>query len=86
MRLHELLPTVSKLSHQDKLRLIDFLLQAVAEEAGCDLEVNVDSDSQKALLNQLTSTPAVVWSPKADKKAILALSDLLIAAQDNGDD
>lgn len=56
MSLNELLPTVSQLSHQDKLRLIHFLLQAVAEEEGCNLELNVDSDSEKALLNQLAST------------------------------
>jgi len=81
MRLNELLPTVSQLSHQDKLRLIHFLLQAVAEEEGCNLELNVDSDSEKALLNQLTSTSAIVWSPQADNSAVQALSDLLIAAQ-----
>ena len=86
MRLNELLPTVSQLSHQDKLRLIHFLLQAIAKEEGCNLELNVDSDSEKALLNQLASIPAVVWSPQADKKAVQALSDLLIAAQDNADD
>lgn len=38
MPLSELLPTVNQLSHQDKLRLIHFLLLAVAKEEGCSLE------------------------------------------------
>jgi hypothetical protein len=38
MPLSELLPTVDLLSHQDKLRLIHFLLLAVAKEEGCNLQ------------------------------------------------
>ncbi len=56
MSLSELLPTVSQLSHQDKLRLIHFLLLAVAKEEGCSLEPAGNGDSANALLNQLAST------------------------------
>lgn len=73
MPLSELLPTVSQLSHQDKLRLIHFLLLAVARE---------DRDLENTLLNQLASTEAVVWSPHAEQAAVQALSDILVAAQD----
>lgn len=80
MPLSELLPTVNQLSHQDKLRLIHFLLLAVAREEGCSLEPAVeDSDLENALLNQLVSTEAVVWSPQADHAAVQALSNLLAA-------
>ncbi len=37
MSLSELLPSVNQLSHQDKLRLIHFLLLAVAKEEGCSI-------------------------------------------------
>ncbi|WP_424094870.1 hypothetical protein [Moorena producens] len=82
MSLSELLPTVSKLSHQDKLRLIHFLLLAVAKEEGFSLESAEDSDSENVLLNQLASTEAVIWSPQADHEAVQGLSDLLVAAQE----
>ncbi|NEO62076.1 MAG: hypothetical protein F6J98_17190 [Moorea sp. SIO4G2] len=82
MSLSELFPTVSKLSHQDKLRLIHFLLLAVAKEEGCSLESPENSDSENVLLNQLASTEAVIWSPQADHEAVQALSDLLVAAQE----
>ncbi|MEH2051066.1 hypothetical protein [Nostoc sp.] len=81
MALSEILPTISQLSHQDKLRLIHFLLLAVAKEEGYSLEDTEESDSTKALLNQLVSTQGVVWSPQATPEAIQALSDLLVAAQ-----
>jgi hypothetical protein len=81
MSLSELLPTVSQLSHQDKLRLIHFLLLAVAKEEGCSLEPAGNGDSANALLNQLASTEAVVWSPQADQASVQALSDLLVAAR-----
>ena len=81
MSLSELLPTVSQLSHQDKLRLIHFLLLAVAKEEGCSLEDVGNSDSANALLNQLALTEAVVWSPQADQESVQALSDLLGAAR-----
>lgn len=49
--------TVSQLSHQDKLRLIHFLLLAVAKAEGYNLET---SDAENILLNQLASTSATV--------------------------
>ena len=82
MPLNELLPTVSQLSHQDKLRLIHFLLLEVAKEEGCSLEPVADIQTESALLNQLSSTEAVVWSPQADDEGIQALSDMLLAAQE----
>ncbi|MBW4449883.1 MAG: hypothetical protein KME38_24365 [Spirirestis rafaelensis WJT71-NPBG6] len=82
MPLSEILSTVSQLSHQDKLRLIHFLLLAVAKEEGCNLEPVADIESESALLNQLSSTEAVVWSPQADHEAVQALSDILVAAQE----
>ena len=83
MPLSELLPTVSQLSHLDKLRLIHFLLLAVAKEEGCSLESAEDSDSKNLLLNQLASTPATIWSPQADNEGVKALSELLVAAQES---
>ncbi len=80
MPLSELLSPVSQLSHQDKLRLIHFLLLAVAKEEGCSLETDENSNSESALLDRLASTEAVVWSPQSDRAAVQALSDLLIAA------
>jgi hypothetical protein len=81
MSFSELLPTVSQLSHQDKLRLIHFLLLAVAREEGYNLENTEDSNSENALLKQLALTEAVVWSPQADPEGIQALSELLMTAQ-----
>ena len=81
MPFSELLSSVSQLSHQDKLRLIHFLLLAVAKEEGCNLELPEGSDSENTLLHQLASTEAVVWSPQADDAAVEALSGLLVAAQ-----
>jgi hypothetical protein len=82
MPLSELLPTVNKLSHQDKLRLIHFLLLAVAKEEGCNLEPPGEADSESKLLQQLVSTQAVVWSPQTDSASIQSLSNLLIAAKE----
>ncbi len=81
MSLSELLPTVNQLSHQDKLRLIHFLLLAVAKEEGCNLESTNKVDSEHIMLQQLASTEAVVWSPQADSEAVQALSNLLTAAK-----
>jgi hypothetical protein len=78
MPLSELLPTVDLLSHQDKLRLIHFLLLAIAKEEGCSLE----PIEENLLLDRLASTEAVVWSPQADSAAVRALSDLLVAAKE----
>ncbi|PAX55233.1 hypothetical protein [Brunnivagina elsteri] len=82
MSLSEILPTVSQLSHQDKLRLIHFLLLEVAKEEGCSLEPVADTQTQSTLLNQLSSTEAVVWSPQTDNQAVQALSDMLLTAQE----
>ncbi|BAZ34088.1 hypothetical protein NIES4074_66020 [Cylindrospermum sp. NIES-4074] len=79
MTFSEILSTVNQLSHQDKLRLIHFLLLAVAKEEGCSLET---SDAENILLNQLASTSATVWSPQADNRSIQALSDLLATAKE----
>ncbi len=81
MPLSELIPAVDRLSRQDKLRLIHFLLLAVAEEEGCSLEPDGDLTSDDILLAQLATTEAIVWSPQADHAAVQALSDLLVAAQ-----
>jgi hypothetical protein len=81
MPLIELLPTVSQLTHQDKLRLIHFLLLAVAKEEGCSLETVSNEYHENTLIEQLTATDAVVWSPQADCEAVQALSQLLVAAQ-----
>jgi hypothetical protein len=78
MTLTQLFPTVDRLSHQDKLRLIHFLLLAVAREEGCSLETN---NPEHTLLDKLASTDAVVWSPQADSQSVQALSDLLATAQ-----
>ncbi len=86
MSLGELLPTVSQLSHQDKLRLIHFLLLAVAKEEGCSLENTEHTDLENTLLQQLASTEAVVWSPQTAPQAIQALSELLIEAQKAAND
>ena len=82
MSLSHILPTVSQLSHQDKLRLIHFLLLEVAKEEGCSLESLVDTQTENTLLNQLSSSEAVVWSPQADNQAVQALSDMLLAAKE----
>jgi hypothetical protein len=85
MPLSELLAKVSQLSHQDKLRLIHFLLLAVAKEEGCSLEPTESSNSENVLLNQLASTEAVIWSPQADHEAVQALSALLEAEKEAAD-
>jgi hypothetical protein len=82
MSLSELLPTVNQLSHQDKLRLIHFLLLAVAKEEGCNLEPSKEADPANVLLQQLASTEAVVWSPQTDSASVQALSDLLVTAKE----
>ncbi|MDR9403632.1 MAG: hypothetical protein RI580_09350 [Halothece sp. Uz-M2-17] len=81
MSLSEILPTVNQLSHQDKLRLIHFLLLEVAKEEGCNLETEETLDVENHLLNELNSTQAVVWSPQTSNEGIKGLSDLLNNAQ-----
>lgn len=85
MTLRELLPTVERLSHQDKLRLIHFLLLAVAREEGYNLESTEKSEPESSLLDRLAATEAVVWSPQADSVAVQALSDLLDRAKAESD-
>jgi hypothetical protein len=80
MTLREIFPTVEQLSHQDKLRLIHFLLLAVAKEEGYSLEPE-ESEPRSSLLKKLAAAEAVVWSPQADNAAVKALSDLLDAAK-----
>jgi hypothetical protein len=84
MALPELLPAVSQLSLQDKLRLIHFLLLAVAKEEGCELQTKDLSSQEESLLKQLESTEAVVWSPHDAYGAAQVLSDLLVAERQKG--
>ncbi|MEM8642351.1 MAG: hypothetical protein AAGG51_26570 [Cyanobacteria bacterium P01_G01_bin.54] len=81
MPLNELLPVVDELSHQDKLRLIHFLLLAVAKEDGCELQTTQTQAQEAALLEQLQNTEAVVWSPYDAYGAAQTLSELLVAAE-----
>ena len=81
MPLSELLPTVSQLKHQYKLRIIHFLLSSVAKEEGCSLDTASNEHHENMLMNQLTVTEAVVWSPQVDNEAVQALSQLLLEAQ-----
>ena len=84
MTFPELLPVVSQLSHQDKLRLIHFLLLAVAKEEGCELQTEETQSQEDSLLKQLESTEAVVWSPYDAHEAAQSLSDLLTSTQQEG--
>jgi hypothetical protein len=86
MSLTELIPSIGKLSHRDKLRLIHFLLLAVAEEDGCSLESCGEIDQENALLDQMASIEAVVWSPQTDQAGMQALSDLLVIARKTAND
>ncbi len=81
MPLTELLPIVNQLSAQDKLRLIHFLLLAVAKEEGYELQTPETQAQENLLLNQLETTDAVVWSPYDAHGAAQTLSELLIAAR-----
>jgi hypothetical protein len=84
MPLSQLLPAVNQLSHQDKLRLIHFLLLAVAKEEGCELDIPGSQCQEELLLEKLASTEAVVWSPYEAQEAAQTLSDLLVAAKQEG--
>jgi hypothetical protein len=84
MPLTELLPAVTQLSHQDKIRLIHFLLLAVAKEEGCELQTEETASQEESLLKQLQSTEAVVWSPYDAFGAAQVLSDLLVAERQEG--
>ena len=85
MPLAELIPAVSQLSHEDKLRLIHVLLMAVAKEDGCELSITDTQVQEDALLNQLASTEAFVWSPYDAHDAAQTLSNLLAASRKEGD-
>ena len=85
MPLPELFPVVSQLSHQDKLRLIHFLLLAVAKEEGYELQKTDTQAQEHGLLEQLASTEAVVWSPYEAHGAAQTLSELLVAARQPDD-
>lgn len=78
MPITELLPVVNQLSHQDKLRLIHFLLLAVAKEEGYELQATETQTQESLLLKQLEGTEAVVWSPYDAHGAAQVLSDLLV--------
>ncbi len=84
MPLNELLPTVAQLSHQDKLRLIHFLLLAVAKEEGYELQTPEIQTQENLLLKQLEATEAVVWSPYDADEAAQTLSELLVTARQEG--
>jgi hypothetical protein len=84
MPLSELFPIVNQLSHRDKLRLIHFLLLAVAKEEGCDLETTQTQTQENLLLKQLQATEAVVWSPYDAHGAAQTLSELLATARQEG--
>ncbi len=84
MPLTELLSVVSQLSHQDKLRLIHFLLLAVAKEEGYELQTTETQTQESLLLQQLAATEAVVWSPYDAHGAAQTLSELLVAAKQEG--
>jgi len=81
MLLTELIPAVNQLSHEDKLRLIQVLLIAVAKEDGCELSATDSSVQEEGLLRQLSTTEAFVWSPHEAHGAAQALSDLLVASK-----
>jgi hypothetical protein len=85
MPLPELFPLVSQLSHQDKLRLIHFLLLAVAKEDGYELQTAETQTQENLLLKQLGATEAVVWSPYDAHGAAKTLSELLVVARQDGD-
>jgi hypothetical protein len=85
MPLPELFPLVSQLSHQDKLRLIHFLLLAVAKEDGYELQTAETQTQENLLLKQLGATEAVVWSPYDAHGAAQTLSELLVVARQDGD-
>ena len=84
MPLTELFPVVSQLSHQDKLRLIHFLLLAVAKEDGYELQTAETQTQENLLLKQLGATDAVVWSPHDAHGAAQTLSELLVVARQDG--
>jgi hypothetical protein len=86
MPLPELFPVVSQLSHQDKLRLIHFLLLAVAKEEGYELQETETQTQENLLLKQLEANEAVVWSPYDAHGAAQTLSEFLLATKQEDND
>jgi uncharacterized protein YihD (DUF1040 family) len=82
MSFNQLISAVSQLSHEDKLRLIHFLLLEVAKEEGYNLELADHQEQENLLLEQLASTEAVIWSPYDAHEAAQTLSDLLTAQKE----
>jgi hypothetical protein len=80
MPLTELLSIVNQISHQDNLRLIHFLLLAIAKEDDYELQTPEIRNQASLLLQQLGTTEAVVWSPHDAYGAVQTLSELLVAA------
>jgi hypothetical protein len=52
MSFNQLISAVSQLSHEDKLRLIHFLLLEVAKEEGYNLELADHQEQENLLLEQ----------------------------------
>jgi hypothetical protein len=82
MSFNQLISAVSQLSHEDKLRLINFLLLEVAKEEGCNLELADHQELENLLLEQLAATEAVVSSPYDAHEAAQTLSDMLTAQKE----
>ena len=71
--------------------MTDLLRKAIAEieklphekqdEIASRLLAELSQDSEELLLEQLATTPAVVWSPHDAHEAAQSLSELLAAAQ-----
>ena len=71
--------------------MTELLQQAIAELKKLPVEqqnaiagrilTEIKNETKTALINELSSTEAVVWSPQTDNVGVQALSDLLTAAQ-----
>lgn len=79
MPLNELLPAVSQLSDQDKLRLIHFYCKRLLEKMV--VEPTDEQDRENLLLKQLASSGAVVWYRYEAYEAAETLSKLIKAAK-----
>lgn len=71
--------------------MTELLQQAIAELKKLPVEqqnaiasrilAELKKETKTALIDELSSTEAVVWSPQTDNAAVQALSDLLTVAQ-----
>ena len=71
--------------------MTELLQQAIAELKKLPVEqqnaiasrilAELKNETQTALIDELSSTEAVVWSPQTDNAGVQALSDLLTAAR-----